>query len=177
MEDKHQLLEVRKNGTEVFYSGGNTLAVVKADRPILRQGQFYFEVCVENTGQNSIISVGICTMSHPLNRHPGWNLNSIGYHGDDGFIYRDGKAAFRPKKVFKQGFLVGVLLDFTKSTLTFSRNKEDVQMIQFQPHQMNQDFYPSIGFRSSGAVVRLTTPVATYVCLQKSKKTIVSSFE
>ena len=157
MQDKHQLLEVRKNGREVFYSSGDEVAVVKADKPILRQGQFYFEVCIEKTGQNSIISVGICTTSHPLDRLPGYEPTSFGYHGNDGNIYcESGNPAFCPKKNFQKGSRVGVLLDFTKSTLTFSRNKKDVQMIQLQPHQMDQDFYPSVGFRSPGAVVRFS---------------------
>ena len=64
-QDKHKLLEIRENGTEVFYSGANhglvTRSVksffhfgimVRADRPISRQGQFYFEICVENAGQD-----------------------------------------------------------------------------------------------------------------------------
>ena len=53
--DKHQFLEVRGNGTEIFYSGqdhhivedGELGPIVKADRPIPKQGQFYFEVSIE----------------------------------------------------------------------------------------------------------------------------------
>ena len=161
IQDKHQLLEVRENGTEVFYSSGNELAVVKGDKPILRQGQFYFEVCIENTGQNSKISVGICTKSHPLDSHPGWEPNSFGYHGDDGNIYcESGSPTYCPEKPFKPGSIIGVLLDFNKSTLTFSREQKEVQIIQLQSRHMNQDYYPCVGNRSPGAVIRLTKPIA-----------------
>ena len=54
MQDKHQFLEVRLNGTEIYYSGRDHQVVeerelgpiVRADRPIPRQGQFYFEVSI-----------------------------------------------------------------------------------------------------------------------------------
>ena len=170
IQDKHRYLEVRKNGTEVFYSGENhdfvtrsatVLGImIRADRPILRQGQFYFEICVENTGQDSVIAVGICTRSSRLDQFPGWAQNSFGYHGDDGNIYcESGSPTYRPEKPFKPGCLIGVLLDFNKSTLTFSREKKEVQIIQLQSRHMNQDYYPCVGNRSPGAVMRLTKPI------------------
>ena len=174
LQDKHQLLEVRGNGTEVFYNGRDLDAVhdndlgpmVRADRPIPRQGQFYFEVVIEDTGENKEIAVGICTRSSPVDQFPGWLQSSFGYHGDDGNIFCESKdAEFEPEKVFKTGYLIGVLLDYNTSTLTFSRKKKNVQTIELQSHHMSQDFYPCIGISSPGAVVRLTTPISSGKCL------------
>merc|ERR1711988_890940 len=47
------------------------------------------------------------------------------------------------------------------ATLTFSRNKTDVQRIQLQSHHMSQNFYPCVGISSPGAVVRLTMPIGS----------------
>ena len=169
-QDKHQFLEVRGNGTEIYYSGRDHGLVerdelgpiVRADRPIPRQGQFHFEVCVENTGQNSEIAVGICTRTSPLDRFPGWVPMSFGFHGDDGNIFCESEdPAYEPNKPFKTGYLVGVTLDFNRSTLTFYRKQKEVQKIQLQSHHMNQDFYPCVGISSPGAVVRLTTPIGS----------------
>ena len=78
--------------------------MIKANRPISRQGQFYFEICVENTGQDSIIAVGICTRSSGVDQFPGWGQNSFGYHGDDGNIYcESGSPTYCPEKLFKPG--------------------------------------------------------------------------
>lgn len=170
LQDKHQFLEVRGNGTEIYYSGRDHQAVendelgpmVRADRPIPRQGQFYFEVCIENTGENKEIAVGICTKSTPLEKFPGWVPLSFGYHGDDGNIFCESEdATFEPEKPFKTGYPIGVMLDFDRSTLTFSRKHKDVQTIQLQAHHLNEDFYPCVGISSPGAVVRLTVPISS----------------
>ena len=170
LQDKHQFLEVRGNGTEIFYSGRDQQVVendelgpiVRADRPIPRQGQFYFEVSIENTGENKEIAVGICTKSSPLDQFPGWVPFSFGYHGDDGNIFCESQdATYLPEKPFKTGYPIGVLLDFNTSTLTFSRKKKDIQTIQLQGHHMNQDFYPCVGISSPGAIVRLTIPISS----------------
>ena len=81
--DKHDLLEIRKNGTEIVYCGRGKVGMVRADRPITRKGQFYFEVLIVNGGKwNSEIGVGICTKASKVTRFPGWNKFSFGYHGD-----------------------------------------------------------------------------------------------
>ena len=168
--DKHQFLEVRGNGTEIFYSGqdhhivedGELGPIVKADRPIPKLGQFYFEVCIDNPGQNTEIAVGICTKDSPLDRFPGWVPMSFGYHGDDGNIFCESEdPAFETEKPFQSGYPIGVLLDFNMATLTFTRNKTDVQRIQLQSHHMSQNFYPCVGISSPGAVVRLTMPIGS----------------
>eukprot|EP00092_Neocalanus_flemingeri_P034419 GFUD01037428.1.p1 GENE.GFUD01037428.1~~GFUD01037428.1.p1 ORF type:complete len:672 (-),score=115.80 GFUD01037428.1:757-2772(-) len=170
LQDKHQFLEVRNNGTEIFYSGRDHQVVendelgpiVRADRPIPRQGQFYFEVSIVNTGENKEIAVGICTRSAPLDQFPGWVPSSFGYHGDDGNIFCESQdATYLPEKSFKSGYPIGVLLDFNARTLTFSRKKKDVQTVELQDHHMNQDFYPCVGISSPGAVVCLTVPISS----------------
>ena len=171
LQDKHPFIEVRGNGTEVYYSGRDHEAVeddddlgpmVRADRPIPRQGEFYFEVVIEDTGENCEIAVGICTRNSPLDRFPGWVHSSFGFHGDDGNIFCESMdAAFEPEKVFKKGYPIGVLLDYNSNTLTFSRKKKNVQTIRLQAHHMQEEFYPCIGLSSPGALVRLTTPVGS----------------
>eukprot|EP00092_Neocalanus_flemingeri_P043969 GFUD01048614.1.p1 GENE.GFUD01048614.1~~GFUD01048614.1.p1 ORF type:complete len:559 (-),score=79.34 GFUD01048614.1:813-2489(-) len=170
LQDKHQFLEVRGNGTEIYYSGRDHQVVendelgpiVRADRPIPRQGQFYFEVSIVNTGENKEIAVGICTRTSPLDQFPGWVQSSFGYHGDDGNIFCESQdASYLPEKPFKSGYPIGVLLDFSARTLTFSRKKKDVQTVELQDHHMNQDFYPCVGISSPGAVVCLTVPISS----------------
>ena len=60
--------------------------MVRADRPIPRQGMFFFEVSIVNVGRNKEVAVGICTRTTPLHSFPGWDPCSFGYHGDDGNI-------------------------------------------------------------------------------------------
>jgi hypothetical protein len=169
LHDKHQFLEVRGNGTEIYYNGRDHGVVeedeigpiVRADRPIPRQGQFYFEVSIVNTGRNKEIAVGVCVRNSPLDRFPGWTPFSFGYHGDDGNIFCESEEEpkYHPEKPFKTGDPIGVCLDFNTACLTFSRKKKEIQKIQLSRHHMDQDFYPCVGISSPGAIVRLTVPV------------------
>ena len=69
--------------------------MVRADRPITRKGQFYFEVLIVNSGIDQEIGVGICTKASQVNIQPGWDGFSFGYHGDDGGIFcESGTATF-----------------------------------------------------------------------------------
>ena len=106
--------------------------------------------------------MGLSDYKVKLNRLPGWDENSYGYHGDDGNIFCESEdPAFETEKPFQSGYPIGVLLDFNMATLTFTRNKTDVQRIQLQSHHMSQNFYPCVGISSPGAVVRLTMPIGS----------------
>ena len=156
--DKHDSLEIRKNGTEIVYCGhgGHRYGMVRADRPIIKKGQFYFEVLIVNSGKNQAIGVGICTKASQVTKFPGWDEFSFGYHGDDGGIFcESGTATFKTEEKFESGDEIGVLLDFNTATLTFSKNKKNVKTIKLEANHMDQDLYPSVGIYSKGAIVQL----------------------
>lgn len=53
---------------------------------------YYFEVEVVSKGREGYIGVGFCTADVNMDRLPGWEPQSYGYHGDDGNAFRsDGK--------------------------------------------------------------------------------------
>ncbi len=53
---------------------------------------YYFEVEVISKGREGYIGVGFCTQDVNMDRLPGWEPQSYGYHGDDGNAFRsDGK--------------------------------------------------------------------------------------
>ena len=175
LSDKHEFLEVLGNGTEVFYSGRDHEIVedeelgpiVKADRPIPKQGQFYFEVSIVNSGENNEIAVGICTknssqgLGAPLDRFPGWVQTSFGYHGDDGNIFCESEdESHQTERPFQEGDAIGVLLDYNTRSLTFSKQRQTVKTIQLLDHHLKHDFYPCVGISSPGAIVRLAPPAA-----------------
>jgi len=110
-EDKHENLDIKENGTEVFYSGrycklvkqNDIGPVVRADRPIPRKGKFQFEVCIESIGQSTEIAIGVTTKNTPLDKFPGWTPMSFGYHGDDGNIFCENEEeAFCPETFQKR---------------------------------------------------------------------------
>ncbi|CAI2200228.1 16448_t:CDS:2, partial [Funneliformis geosporum] len=56
-------------------------AAIRANYPIPeRCALFYFEVDIIDNGENGEIVIGFCTQSASLNKMPGWEDSSWGYH-------------------------------------------------------------------------------------------------
>ena len=47
----------------------------------------YFEIEILNSGRSNRIGLGLAHRNYPLNRMPGWNTRSVGYHADDGKLF------------------------------------------------------------------------------------------
>ena len=54
----------------------------------------YFECEITSGGKQPATGVGIGSFTYPLNRMPGWESNGLGYHSDDGKLYRSNKLRF-----------------------------------------------------------------------------------
>ena len=153
---------------EIHYSGRSHNVIeenvigpmVRADRPFpkhLKDRKFCFEVLIVNAGRNEEIAVGICSKHVSLDRFPGWERYSFGYHGDDGNIYLEGDDGDDTETPFKTGDTIGLSLDFTNASLSFSKNGKIVKKVQLSRQHMDQEYYPSVGISSPGAIVRAVT--------------------
>ncbi|GAB2217538.1 hypothetical protein Droror1_Dr00000735 [Drosera rotundifolia] len=68
---------------------GHDVGVVQADRPApVKRLMYYFEMSVKNAGVKGQVAIGLSGPGFKMRRQPGWEANSYGYHGDDGFLYR-----------------------------------------------------------------------------------------
>jgi hypothetical protein len=65
--------------------------------PTLLEPLFYFELHVVHQGIDGAIGVGLAPRGHSLMGMPGWNMQSFGYHGDDGAAF-SGDGQGRGKK-------------------------------------------------------------------------------
>ena len=153
---------------EIHYSGRDQKKVqkhdigpmVRADRPFpkqRREGQFSFEVLIVNAGRNKEIAVGICVRDVRIDQFPGWERYSFGYHGDDGSIYCESNDPTFESEPFKTGDTIGLCLDFTNASLSFTKNGQVVKNVQLSRQHMDQEYYPSVGISSPGAIVRAVT--------------------
>lgn len=75
------------SGNEFFFKGGSTgiVKLLEPLNPILN----YFEYQIIDRGNEASIGIGVGERNYPMSRMPGWNRNSIGYHGDDGKLYHE----------------------------------------------------------------------------------------
>lgn len=60
-----------------------TVKILQPMTPI----QNYFEYQITCSGVICEITIGLVGRNYPLNRHPGWNKEGIGYHADDGNLF------------------------------------------------------------------------------------------
>ncbi len=73
---------------DVFTFKGGSTGIVKFLEP-MNPLLNYFEYLIVDRGQEASIGVGVGERGYPMSRMPGWNRNSVGYHGDDGKLYHE----------------------------------------------------------------------------------------
>ena len=53
------------------------------------QQHHYFEISLLSSGKEGWFALGLAHTTYPLHRHPGWNTGSVGYHADNGHLYKE----------------------------------------------------------------------------------------
>lgn len=69
--------------------GGDVQDVgIAQSRYPLNRTNHYFEVEIVEEGSLGAVAIGLGKTTYPLHRHPGWNAGGVGYHADDGKIFK-----------------------------------------------------------------------------------------
>lgn len=76
-------LEYRGNGLEKQDVG------LAQARFRMDQTNHYFEMEILSSGKEGWLALGLAKSTYPLHRHPGWNKGSVGYHADNGQLYKE----------------------------------------------------------------------------------------
>ena len=81
-----------EDGLTLEYTGegGNIqdVAIAQANAPVTPTNH-YFELEIIDAGAGGSVAIGLAKMTYPLNRHPGWNPGAVGYHADDGKLFKE----------------------------------------------------------------------------------------
>ncbi len=83
-------LRLHKSKLSCSYAGYgnhvNDVGCVQSDKPFgFGRVLGYFEVTITNGARGKCkVAVGLTTSAFAMNRHPGWEPNSYGYHGESG---------------------------------------------------------------------------------------------
>lgn len=153
--DKSPHIQIGQQGTLSYCGPGkseNDAAAIRTLGPVpVSLGIFYWELRILNKGRDGHIAIGIGTGSVSLNRLPGWESQSIGWHGDDGFIFvgSGNGAPFGP--CYSTGDTVGCGIDFVNERIFFTRNAVVVGNVPIP--SMDTQWFPMIGFRTPGEQV------------------------
>ena len=127
-------------------------AAVRTDHPIpLACSFYYFEVTIVSAGRHGYIGIGLCTSGVNLNRLPGWDKNSFGYHGDDGNRFRETGTGTPYGPTFTTGDTIGCYYNMVDRTVSYTKNGE---MLGVAFENVRGQLYPTVGLRSIGEIVR-----------------------
>ena len=138
--------------------GEDNHSIIFTNKPIpKRVEKFYFELKVEDEGENGLIGIGLVNADakHPNERMPGWDNGTVGYHGDDGGIFQNAGWSHTCES-YSKGDTVGcmferVLIDgYQIQLVSFTKNGT-----KLTPNRYLEDgeYYPAIGMGSAGAKV------------------------
>ncbi|XP_039041839.1 ran-binding protein M homolog isoform X3 [Hibiscus syriacus] len=134
---------------------GHDVGVVQANNPVpVKRLVYYFEIYVKDAGVKGQIAIGFTSEGFKMRRQPGWEVNSCGYHGDDGRLYR-GQAkgdAFGP--TYTTGDTVGGGINFASQEFFFTKNGAIVGTFS-KEKEMNRCLFPTIAVHSQNEEVHV----------------------
>eukprot|EP00286_Rhodomonas_abbreviata_P009108 CAMPEP_0181317734 /NCGR_PEP_ID=MMETSP1101-20121128/16628_1 /TAXON_ID=46948 /ORGANISM="Rhodomonas abbreviata, Strain Caron Lab Isolate" /LENGTH=450 /DNA_ID=CAMNT_0023425151 /DNA_START=9 /DNA_END=1361 /DNA_ORIENTATION=- len=175
-EDWARHERVSFDGDSISYTEeveGAMVGVAQAKIPLSSKQPFY-EVTVEDGGTQSWIGVGLAVKEYTLDKQPGWEAASIGYHADDGMYYRspipdEMSKSGRPVPMplngapfpCEKGDKMGIGLEFDDRgqdpsghprRVYFTKNGQYLGSCLLE-RQFHEAYYPTVGFNSPGAKV------------------------
>ncbi|KIX07711.1 uncharacterized protein Z518_02365 [Rhinocladiella mackenziei CBS 650.93] len=158
-QDKYPGLDVTNDGQDLKYSGSASkaeieAASVRADYPMSPAcGIYYFEVEIKQKSKDTAIAIGFSTAEASLERLPGWETHSWGYHGDDGKMFFGEHSGRNYGPTFGVGDIIGCGLNFNAGYAFFTKNGQDLG-ICFRELKKDMKPFPTIGMKKhSGALV------------------------
>lgn len=104
--------------------------------------------------------IGVGEICYPINSVPGWNKNSVGYHGDNGQLYHEGGKGSLFGPICSEGDRVGCGMEFEYDidygyhNVFFTRNGELVGDLVELKRPVKRGLYPIIGLCSPGRKLR-----------------------
>lgn len=150
-------LVVSTDKLTVRYTGeglhGNDVGAIQANRPApCRRLLYYFEMTVKDRGHKGCTTIGFTDEYFKNSRQPGWEVNSYGYHGDDGKLYH-GQGRGEPyAQGFTTGDTVGAGINYAAQEIFFTRNGKILSGIYKDVKAL---LYPTIGLHSPNEQVEV----------------------
>ncbi|KAI1701983.1 SPRY domain-containing protein [Ditylenchus destructor] len=144
------LLRVRYRGKGATHKDA---AAVRANRPIPKSCVvYYFETKIVNGGNSAFMGIGFSEKTVNLNRLPGWDPTSYGYHGDDGNFFSSSGKGVEYGPTFTTDDIVGCGVNFVTREIFFTKNGTHLGFAA-RNIQTNADLYPTVGMQTVGEMI------------------------
>ncbi|XP_043463290.1 ran-binding protein 9 [Leptopilina heterotoma] len=154
-KDKYNYIGLSQNNLRVHYKGyGKThkdAASVRTTHPIPAAcGLYYFEVKIVSKGRDGYMGIGLSAHGVNVNRLPGWDKHSYGYHGDDGNSFCASGTGQPYGPTFTTGDVIGCGVNLVDNTAFYTKNGHHLG-IAFT--DLPPNLYPTVGLQTPGEVV------------------------
>lgn len=155
-----KLVNIYDDGlTAEYISQENVCLTLRSDIPIPKAiGLFYFEVEIITIGDT--IGIGIVSKDFGLlNKIPGWESDSVGYHSDDGELFLGNALGKKYGPIFGNGDYIGCCINTIEKYFFFTKNGEKLKDISYANNagEINDmvDYYPAIGMRKISQKIKV----------------------
>lgn len=85
-------------------------------------GLYYFEVKIVSKGRDGYMGIGLSAHGVNVNRLPGWDKHSYGYHGDDGNSFCSSGTGQPYGPTFTTGDVIGCGINLVDNTAFYTKN-------------------------------------------------------
>lgn len=85
-------------------------------------GLYYFEVKIVSKGRDGYMGIGLSAHGVNVNRLPGWDKHSYGYHGDDGHSFCSSGTGQPYGPTFTTGDVIGCGVNLVENTAFYTKN-------------------------------------------------------
>ncbi|XP_053305700.1 ran-binding protein 10 isoform X2 [Spea bombifrons] len=153
--DKYNYIGLSQNNLRVHYKGHGKnhkdAASVRATHPIPAAcGIYYFEVKIVSKGRDGYMGIGLSAQGVNMNRLPGWDKHSYGYHGDDGHSFCSSGTGQPYGPTFTTGDVIGCCVNLINNTCFYTKNGHSLG-IAFT--DLPSNLYPTVGLQTPGEIV------------------------
>ncbi|XP_075433258.1 ran-binding protein 10 isoform X6 [Ascaphus truei] len=154
-KDKYNYIGLSQNNLRVHYKGHGKnhkdAASVRATHPIPAAcGIYYFEVKIVSKGRDGYMGIGLSAQGVNMNRLPGWDKHSYGYHGDDGHSFCSSGTGQPYGPTFTTGDVIGCCVNLINNTCFYTKNGHSLG-IAFT--DLPSNLYPTVGLQTPGEIV------------------------
>jgi hypothetical protein len=154
-KDKYNYIGLSQNNLRVHYKGHGKnhkdASSVRATHPIPAScGVYYFEVKIVSKGRDGNMGVGLCAQSVNMNRLPGWDKHSYGYHGDDGHSFCSSGQGQAYGPTFTTGDVIGCGINLIDGSCFYTKNGHHLG-VAFK--DLPPNLYPTVGLQTPGEMI------------------------
>jgi len=154
-KDKYNYIGLSQNNLRVHYKGHGKghkdASSVRATHPVPAScGLYYYEIRVVSKGKDGYMGVGLCASDVNMNRLPGWDKHSYGYHGDDGHSFCSSGQGQKYGPTFTTGDVIGCGINLMDGTCFYTKNGHNLG-IAFR--DLSPNLFPTVGLQTQGEVL------------------------